>query len=67
MNGAAPVIAVWAVLAALLLALELAARTGFRRSLPTFHEVVATVAGAPAGRVALGLGWMWLGWHLFVR
>jgi hypothetical protein len=67
MSGAAPVIAVWAVLAALLLALELAARTGFRLTLPTFDEVVATVGGAPAGRVALMLGWMWLGWHLFVR
>jgi hypothetical protein len=67
MSGAAPVIAAWAVLAGLLLALELAARTGLGRSLPTLDELAAAVAGAPGGRVALVLGWMWLGWHLFVR
>jgi Family of unknown function (DUF6186) len=67
MSGGAAVIAAWAVLAGCLLALEVGARTGLHRSLPTLDEVVAAAVGAPAARVALVLGWMWLGWHLFVR
>lgn len=29
--------------------------------------VVARLATGPVARVALVLGWMWLGWHLFAR
>ena len=52
-------VAVWA------LALELAARRSGRLS--TFGEVLDAVVRRWPVRVALLVGWLWLGWHLFAR
>jgi hypothetical protein len=54
----------YAVLAAAIAAYELRAR---RRGTATFANALALVVRSPAGRVVLLAGWLWFGWHLFVR
>ena len=59
------------VLAAALVALELAARQArkkhrVRRPL-TFSEFVVAVVRLSVLRWPLLVGWLWLGWHLFAR
>ncbi len=55
----------YAVLAACALGLERAARRS--RRLATFGEALDVVLRRRSARVALVAGWLWLGWHLFVR
>lgn len=38
-----------------------------RRRSPTLGEVLEPVRRRVAGRIVLLAGWLWLGWHLFVR
>lgn len=56
----------YALIAAALLAYQLA---GMRwRRTPTIGEALARVVGRwPAARYVLLAGWLWLGWHVFVR
>ena len=35
--------------------------------IPTIGQVVARVTRGRAGRWLLLAGWLWVGWHLFVR
>jgi Family of unknown function (DUF6186) len=58
--------AAYAALAVSAVALQLAGRAR-RLGLVPLGEVVAAVRGSLAGRLALGLGWAWLGWHLLAR
>jgi Family of unknown function (DUF6186) len=55
----------WAVLAAAVLAVEAAAIVTGR--LPTAGDVVGSVVRRRAGRWLVLVGWLWLGWHVFVR
>lgn len=57
---------VWAVLLVGALVLE---AVGRRRAggLAPLEQALRALRAAPAGRAALLLGWMWLGWHLFAR
>jgi len=57
---------VWALLAASVLvvsALALAGRAGVARPGPLLRHGLEH----PAVRIALVVGWMWLGWHFFAR
>lgn len=54
------------VFAAVLAASEVAAHT-LRRGWPTLEGMARALLTRPAGRIALLAGWLWLGWHLFVR
>lgn len=36
-------------------------------SVPTLGDLAAVLARSRAGRWFLLFGWLWLGWHLFVR
>jgi len=56
---------VWGVLAAVLVATELFAIT--TRRIPTVGAWIRTLVRNPAVRVVLLAGWLWLGWHFFVR
>ena len=47
------------------LVLELVARRSKR--LPSFGDVLTVILRRWPVRVALVAGWLWLGWHLFVR
>jgi hypothetical protein len=55
----------YALLAIWLLACELRARRG--GALPTFTALVRGAARWPLVRALLLAGWLWVGWHLFVR
>lgn len=55
----------YAVLAVTALAYEATGR--LRRRTVTFGHFVATVKRLPAGRGVLLSGWLWLGWHTFIR
>ncbi|MGH9266354.1 MAG: DUF6186 family protein [Acidimicrobiales bacterium] len=55
----------YAVIAAGLIALQVASLLTGR--VPTIGRMAATVARRPIGRVLLLAGWLWVGWHLFVR
>jgi hypothetical protein len=46
-------------------ALELAARR--RRACATFGEALSAALRHRPVRVLLVAGWLWLGWHIFVR
>ncbi len=59
-------IVVWIALAVAAAGLETLARIG-RRRLAGLGEAFGRFAFLPAGRLALALGWMWLGWHVFAR
>jgi Family of unknown function (DUF6186) len=55
----------YAALVAMMITLEIVARrTG--RVVP-FGRAVGLLTGKPALRVVVLAGWLWLGWHLFVR
>lgn len=58
--------AVWALLGLATIALMVRSRTA-GSSLARPAEVLARLATGPFLRVALVLGWMWAGWHLFAR
>jgi hypothetical protein len=49
-----------------LLALELIGRRPGTR-VPTLGEWLGYLMRARAGRAAVLLGWLWLGWHYFAR
>lgn len=34
---------------------------------PTIGQVASMIASRRSGRLLLLAGWLWLGWHLFVR
>jgi hypothetical protein len=55
----------YAVLLAALLAAEAVGRR-WRRS-PTLADVLTSVTRPRPGRWLLLAGWLWVGWHLFVR
>ena len=55
----------YALLVAALAGLELTGRVWHRTS--TLGGAVAALARRRAGRWLLLAGWLWLGWHLFVR
>jgi hypothetical protein len=55
----------YGVLAGGAVGLELAARRS--RRLATFGDVLDVVLRRWPVRAALLAGWLWLGWHLFVR
>jgi hypothetical protein len=55
----------YAVLAAAVTAYELAGRV-WRRT-PTLGRAVSWLSARRGGRWLLLAGWLWLGWHLFVR
>ena len=56
----------FAALFVAMLVLEIRARFGPNRR-ATLGDVVDSAVARPAGRAAALLGWLWLGWHLFVR
>ncbi len=67
MNGAA-LLGGFAVLAALAIGLEVAARLGKSKGTPASLADAAKVAlQHPGLRFVTQLAWLWLGWHLFVR
>jgi hypothetical protein len=57
---------VWAILGLMAVVL-LALGTISRGHFPKLGSMVNQVTAHPAGRGALVLGWMWLGWHAFAR
>jgi hypothetical protein len=59
-------ITLWCALAGLLAMCEILSLLTRRRSAGLL-ETAALVAARPPLRLALLLGWMWLGWHLFAR
>ena len=55
----------YAVLVVAAVVLEVSAR---RRARPArFAAALDAVLGVVVVRLLLGAGWLWLGWHLFVR
>lgn len=57
---------VWSVLGVALISCEVAAVLT-RGAIPRFGTVVRRVIANPVARVVVLLGWMWQGWHQFVR
>jgi hypothetical protein len=57
--------AVWAVLVLAFVVAQLIARR--THPLPTLAELIRFVVRLPAVRVAVLVGWLWMGWHFFVR
>ena len=55
----------FAVVTAMMLGLELAARR--RESWPRIGDVFTVLVSRSSGRFLILLGWWWLGWHFFVR
>jgi hypothetical protein len=55
----------YAVLAVAAFALQVAGVVGRRTA--TFGHAVTRLTKLPAGRVLLLAGWLWAGWHTFVR
>jgi hypothetical protein len=66
MTAQAVTVAGWVVLAAAIVALELRARLRPRR-LATLGAAIAIALRIPFVRFVALAGWVWLGWHLFVR
>ena len=56
----------WLAAAAALAACEAAGRLS-DRSWPTLAQLVRGLRARAAGRIILGVGWLWLGWHTFAR
>ena len=54
----------YAAVAVAAVALEVAAR---RREAPGLGEILAAALRIRPVRVAVLAGWLWLGWHVFVR
>ena len=55
----------FAILAALAAGLEAGARRSGR--LARFADALAVALGNPVIRLLVLAGWLWLGWHVFVR
>jgi hypothetical protein len=55
----------YALLATTGLTYELAGHLG--RRTPTLAQAVLVLTRRPAWRAVVLTGWLWLGWHLFVR
>lgn len=55
----------YAIIAAALAGLQLASL--FTSRIPTIGQVAAMVARRRIGRAMMLAGWLWVGWHLFVR
>jgi hypothetical protein len=58
--------ALWLAGAAAVCTCELAGRT-LKRGWPSAAGLCATARGTLFGRLALVIGWIWLGWHVFAR
>lgn len=59
-------VALWLMLAGAVFALHLAALvTGHR--VPTLGDAAGYALRPRAGRLLVLAGWVWLGWHVFVR
>ena len=56
----------FALLLAAMALLEILARLGEGRR-ARLADVADSAVSHPAGRAVALLGWLWLGWHLFVR
>lgn len=52
-------------IAAALLGCQLASLVS--RRIPSIGEIASLIASRRAGRWVLLAGWLWVGWHLFVR
>jgi hypothetical protein len=59
------ILAGYALWAAVAVAYEVAAR--LRRRTPTLVQAVRQLTRQPVLQGLLLAGWLWLGWHLFVR
>jgi hypothetical protein len=57
--------ALWAVLVGAFVLTEVLALTG--SPLPTLADLLHKLLEPRAGRWLLFAGWLWLGWHVFVR
>ena len=55
----------YALIAGAGLAYELAGRLG--RRTPTLAQAMLVLTRRPGPRALVLAGWLWLGWHLFVR
>lgn len=55
----------YALLAAALVACQVVALVTGR--IPTIGQAASRLARRPLGRWLLLAGWLWIGWHLFVR
>ena len=55
----------YCLFAAALVGLQLASLVAGRT--PTIGQVASMIASRRSGRWLLLAGWLWLGWHLFVR
>ncbi len=64
--SATVLVAGFAVLLAATVTLEVRARLS-GGSAPSLGDLADAVTGHPAGRASALMGWLWLGWHLFVR
>jgi hypothetical protein len=57
-------VAGWVLLLAGIVTVEVAGRRG--RGAPA-GAVLRAALGSPTAHALLAVGWLWLGWHLFVR
>lgn len=55
----------YCLIAAALLGCQLASQVS--RRIPSVGQVASLIASRRAGRWLLLAGWLWVGWHLFVR
>lgn len=55
----------WGLLAVALVAVQVAAARGAR--IATLRELLRTVTRARTAQVLAFIGWLWVGWHVFVR
>jgi hypothetical protein len=55
----------YSVIAGALVACQLASLVSHR--IPSIGQVASLIASRRAGRWFLLAGWLWVGWHLFVR
>jgi Family of unknown function (DUF6186) len=65
-------LATWAVIVGSIVLLETVAilwpdRADDHDAVPTAADLVDLVMRHPVGRWVVLAGWLWLGWHLFVR
>ncbi len=58
-------VAGYAVLVVVMAIYQLLALAG--RRLLTLGQTLRPLKRSPLGRLVLAAGWMWIGWHLFVR
>jgi Family of unknown function (DUF6186) len=60
------IIAAYLAVVVTAVAVQLAARRPGSR-LPKVGEVFSRLETPRAGRIAVAVGWWWIGWHFFVR